>query len=79
MSINQRIILQLLSYCHFSEREINVEDAENMIMLRIFDLVQSDLNVFVQHDDDEKRTFYMFVIIMSSRLTFRNVCFSSSV
>jgi hypothetical protein len=58
---------------------MSVDDAESMIMLRVFDFVQSDLNVFVQLDDDEKRAFYMFAIIMSSRLISRNVCFSSSI
>jgi hypothetical protein len=76
---NKRIILQLLSHCHFSEREMSVDDAESMIMLRSFNFVQSDLNVFVQLDDDEKRTFYMFAIIMSSRFIARNMRFSFSI
>jgi hypothetical protein len=58
---------------------MSVDDAESMIMLRIFDLVQSGLNVFVQLDDDEKRAFHMSATIMSSRLISRNVRFSFSV
>jgi hypothetical protein len=72
------VILQLLSHCHCSEREMSVDDAESMIVLRIFDFVQSDLNVFVQLDDYEKRAFYMSVIIMSSLIS-RNMRFSFSV
>ncbi len=57
---------------------MSVDDAESMIVLRILNFVQSDLNVFVQLDDDEKRAFYMFAIIMSFLISC-NVRFSFSV
>jgi hypothetical protein len=50
-----------------------------MIMLRILDFVQSDLNVLVQLDDYKKRAFYVFVTIMSSRLISRSMRFSFSI
>lgn len=58
-------ILQLIDHCHSSKRKMSVDDAEDMIMLRIFNLVYSDLNLFIKLDDDEKETLYMFAVIMS--------------
>ncbi len=56
-----------------------VDDAEDMIMLRVFDFVHSDLNLFIKLDDNEKETLYMSAAIMSPWLIFRNVSFSFSI
>ena len=58
---------------------MRIERIESMIMRRIFDLVQSSLNVFVQLDYDRKWTFYISTVFMTSILTRHLMRFAFSI
>ncbi len=59
---------------------MSVDDDEDVIMLQISDLKYSRISVFVSElDNDEKRTFNMFAVIMSTILLRTSMRLSFSI